>query len=415
MTDRDPQTGQFTETPAEPETGKIAELHQSGYRTLSEHEAEREEPKVYGSDVRGLRDAAADHDLRQSLESWGPTEIDDTALRPEPLPADVALDLKQASERDHQHRQAEARVAELGQTKSEALQILEDLGFDPDQSEAEWQKFFNARMAAAQGRQPQGEPLHQIVEQAQQQPVQQATDPQQEARELIEKNPVLRQAVESEIAKAQQQQAQYQQAAQMAAHLAYADLVGDDQQLRREGYRTFQQLAEADPKRALAYQAKNERTKVLIGEYERLQQHQSAQRQAIIAHGERQADALIVQRHPELAQPGEMQRAQDQIRDLLNDYGINPQTLPPELRTNPAVHEFLLQSARMHAGQKQLKAAQREAARPATPVQKPGVQAPPRNRAADEYQRLQRQLARETGTKALRTAAAMHNLRTKGR
>jgi hypothetical protein len=403
MTERDPQTGQFTDTPAEPEVGKIAELHQSGYKTLDEHTAEQEEPKVYGSDVKGLREAADDHDFKKMLAA-NETQVDVTALQPEALPDDVALDAKQAAERDHQHREAERRVGELNTTKSEAMKILEDLGYDPDQSEAEWQRFFQAHVDAQQ---PQGEPLHQIVEQPQQQPV----DPQQEARELIERNPVLRQAVEQEISKAQAMQAQYAQAATQAAHLAYHDLVRDAQELRRQGFDSFEKLAKENPQKALEYQAKTERVKTLIAEHDRVQHHQRAHYQAAIAHGERQADALMVQRHPELAQRSEMEKAKQQIRDLFVDYGMDGRALPPELRANPSVHEFLLQMARMHAGQKQLKAAQREAARPKAPVQRPGVSTPPPPRMHQELADIDRQLKTAKGDKAVRLAARRFQLR----
>jgi hypothetical protein len=54
------EAGRFASKSAEPETGRTADLHQSGFRTLEDHREENKSDKTYGSDDKSLREAHAD-------------------------------------------------------------------------------------------------------------------------------------------------------------------------------------------------------------------------------------------------------------------------------------------------------------------------------------------------------------------
>jgi hypothetical protein len=412
------ERGQFTET--EPETGRAAELHRAGYKTLQEHEEQA--PKEYRSDREGLREAARDFDSRQADL---PFEVDVDAARPEQLPPDVALDLKQAAERDSKHRFAEDIVEKLNEFKRESEAVQRDLGIPEEDHDQHWNAWLQGQMAAAQG-QP-----------VQEQPVQEApADPARAAQTKWEATwnamsaeeqaayranyDAQQQRIAQQAAALEQQQKQYAEGLQ---HLHAAATMEAQQAMRAAGLRSvadYHDLAVRDPQKFQQVQAaiaKQNQVARAASEYVQQQaQHQAQQQRAVLDQAYARATAQIISEEPELAQPGKLAEAQQQIATFLIENNLDPRAVAsnPAIIADANAQRFLLKQARAHHAAKALKNVQREAARPKTPAMRPGVQTPPPNRTADRDQALQKQLARATGNRAVKIASEMHLLRTGG-
>jgi hypothetical protein len=126
--------GRFASKSAEPETGRTADLHQSGFRTLAEHKEQSGEEKTYGSDDKSLREAHADLVARRREGDGQPEFLQSGALgtareaederkaeyikqwrdsipQPEEVPPDVAFSKDEAFERISQRSKAHAAEA----------------------------------------------------------------------------------------------------------------------------------------------------------------------------------------------------------------------------------------------------------------------------------------------------------------
>jgi hypothetical protein len=401
--DRDPETGQFvTSMPPEPEVGRVAALHEAGYKTLEEHRGDEPAPE-YASPREAARDVEppqADQEIGKAIDAT----VD--AYRPAELPDDVALTPREAAARYKQHAQAEQIADEVAQDEARAVEMLTDAGYTPAEASDFYKEFI------LQQRQPQQQPAQQPQPQPQQQPV----DPQQaqrEAQELIERNPVLRAELETRVRAAEEAQQQYLQSAQQLAGVAYADLIHEAQELRKMGYDSYEKLLRENPQKAIDYRQKTDRVQALVAEGQRAAAHQQQYQQAVVRHGYAQATVAMVERHPELAQRGEMEKAQQQIAEMLRDHRMDVSALPPQVFVSADAQEFLYQAARRHAAEKQLKAGL--VTKPSTPVLKPGVQVERPNRDAHRIAEIDRQLGSATGNRAIKLAAERYTLRQKGR
>jgi hypothetical protein len=410
---RDPQ-GRFTKEDGEPLVGRSAELAEAGYREPHsdwETKASWELPK----DVALSVDQAAQRIQGQAEDFAHQQARADSLDERAELLRDIGVDDETAQKVAESHLHGVERTQRLQfhleqattatdpETALAHVQAVKaDAGADPQLNA--WAD--QALAALGQQPTPQGHPP------AQQQPAELSA----KTRELLN-DPVVRQEVERKLAAVEEARRQYTEAVPQLAQLAYGELIAEAQELRRMGYDSFEKLAKEDPNRAIAYQAKTQKTQAIINEARSAQQRQAQQYAAGWDAWTRAEDAAWNAANADLVgNREEYEKTQRAAADMLQrELGVDRAGLARLVQQYPALKhrgmQNILRDAARWRNAERAKAAATQKSMPSVPV--PGVTG---ERPSRDYQRIKdigEELRTATGNRAIKLAAERYMLRSK--
>ena len=338
------------------------------------------EEKTYGSDFGSIKEAAKDVDEQRAAAQPEPIvrqyqQVRDGQFTGEEVPGNETVDLKRAAEDITRARGFEAEALELqtDATVADAVDtvrssVQEQLqGQQPQQAQPQQPEY---------PQQPQQSP----EVQAQQQQQQQAPVSDEQMLQDALSRPAVRQALEAQLQTVEAQRQQYAQAAQDAANLAHAGLLGQFPELQ---HATASNL----PAILNVLQANNPQryAQVIQG----LLQTDHLQKAAANAKSAEQqiaqarvktwaAEQDSVMDHFVAQQPKEESSAvsKNLARVVRDYYGINPAELAQAIQANPALRaapfqRMMYETVRGHLTQEAIQ--QKRVIPQAPPVQRPGA------------------------------------------
>jgi hypothetical protein len=405
----------------EPTFGREGNLNDGGYRSLRQHEEESAPKQLYpepkddgyhraeGQSTEDLvRTAQAELQLKRTLDGKDGTIPVDVSHLHEPLPADVALDPKEAGERAAKEARINREIEALNEHDREVAEVAADLGV-PFLQTQEQLDAYNAQQQPVEQPKP-AEPTQ--------------SDHEAKLREAME-NPLVRQAIESQVAQAQAAQRQYLENAQILANATLQTTLTEFPELANvsatELPLAFRMMAAKDPARAEQARAAVTRTATQLQHAQMLQAEQAKQHQAQAAaqweQYRTQHDAEFLRRVPEMADRETRTRLQQSALEYAREeLGFSDAELTNlyhnSIFRDHRAQRMLLDASRYRESQRAVRDAARNKSVP--PVQRPGTATARGQRSEGDVRDLQNQLRHASGTRAIDLALRYHRAK-KGR